>query len=90
MTELIQQVIAQIEKLPPDGQYAIAYWLLTQLQDEEKSLVVDISDSWDKQDRSDVTDFSLQYVDSTDSTLLMLADIDRRSTSLATVLSGSK
>ncbi len=63
MTELLQQVIAQIEKLPLDRQDAITAWLLSQLQDEEKNFVFDISDSWDEQDRSDVTNFSLQYAD---------------------------
>ena len=64
MTELLQQVIAQIEKLPLDRQDAIAAWLLAQLQDEEKSCVVDTSDRWTEQDRSDVTNFSVQYADS--------------------------
>ncbi|MGL5831943.1 MAG: hypothetical protein ACRC1Z_01775 [Waterburya sp.] len=36
MTELLQQAIAQIEKLPPEQQDAIASRLLTELQDEHK------------------------------------------------------
>ena len=36
MTELLQQAIAQIEKLPPDQQDAIAARFLAELQDEQK------------------------------------------------------
>ncbi|MBW4465458.1 MAG: hypothetical protein KME07_08455 [Pegethrix bostrychoides GSE-TBD4-15B] len=36
MTELLQQVIAQIQKLPPDQQDAIAARFLAELQDEQK------------------------------------------------------
>lgn len=36
MTELLRQVIAQIEKLPPDQQDAIATRFLAELQDEQK------------------------------------------------------
>lgn len=36
MTELLQQAIAKIEKLPPDQQDAIATRFLAELQDEEK------------------------------------------------------
>jgi len=36
MTELLQQVIAQIEKLPPDQQDAIAARFLAEVQDEQK------------------------------------------------------
>jgi hypothetical protein len=36
MTELLQQAIAQLEKLPPDRQDAIAARLLAELQDEQK------------------------------------------------------
>ncbi len=36
MTEALQQVIAEIEKLPADVQDAIAAWLLAELQDEKK------------------------------------------------------
>jgi hypothetical protein len=64
MTELLQQVIAQIEKLPLDRQDAIAAWLLAELQDEKNVTVIDTSDCWTEQDRSDITDFSLQYADS--------------------------
>ena len=63
MTEMLQQVIAQIEKLPLDRQDAIANWLLGQLQDEQNSCVVDTSNCWNDQDRSDITNFSLQCAD---------------------------
>ncbi len=63
MTELLQYVIAQIEQLPLDRQDAIAAWFLAQLQDEQNTCVMDISDRWIEQDRSDITDFSLQYAD---------------------------
>jgi hypothetical protein len=36
MTKLLQQVIAQIEKLPPDKQDEIASRLLAELQEEER------------------------------------------------------
>lgn len=36
MTELLRQVIAQIEKLPPNQQDAIAARFLAELQDEQK------------------------------------------------------
>ena len=36
MTELLRQAIAQIEKLSPDQQDAIAARLLAELQDEQK------------------------------------------------------
>lgn len=36
MTELLQQVIAQIEKLPLDRQDAIAAICMAELQDEQK------------------------------------------------------
>jgi hypothetical protein len=36
MTELLQEAIAQLEKLPPDQQDAIAVRLLAELQDEQK------------------------------------------------------
>jgi hypothetical protein len=61
MTELLQQVIAQIEKLPLDRQDAIAAWLLVQVQNEQNSGVIDKSDRWTEEDRSNVTNFSLQY-----------------------------
>ena len=64
MTELLQQVIAQIEKLPLDRQDAITSWLLVKLQEERNSSVIDTSDEWTEQDRSDVIDFSLQYAKS--------------------------
>jgi hypothetical protein len=51
MTELLQQAIAQIEKLSDNRQNAIAAWFLAQLQDEEKSCVIDTSDGWTEQDR---------------------------------------
>ena len=36
MTELLQQAIAEIKKLPPEQQDAIAYRFLEELQDEQK------------------------------------------------------
>lgn len=36
MTELLRQAIAQIEKLPPEQQDAIAARFLAELQDEQK------------------------------------------------------
>lgn len=36
MTELLQQAIAEIEKLPPEQQDAIASRFLEELQDEQK------------------------------------------------------
>ena len=36
MTELLRQLIAQIEKLPPNQQDAIAARFLAELQDEQK------------------------------------------------------
>jgi hypothetical protein len=62
MTELLQQVIAQIEKLPLDRQDAIAEWFLVQLKNEQNSCVIDASDHWTQQDRLDAIDFSLQHV----------------------------
>jgi hypothetical protein len=64
MTELLQQVIATIEQLPLDRQDAIAARLLAKLQDEQNVTEIDISDRWNEQDRSDITDFSLQCADS--------------------------
>jgi hypothetical protein len=64
MTELLQQVIAQIEKLPLDRQDAFAAWLLAELQDEKNVTAIETSDDWTEQDRSDITDFSLQCADS--------------------------
>jgi hypothetical protein len=40
MTELLQQAIAQIQKLSPDQQDAIAARLLAELQDKQKWVVV--------------------------------------------------
>jgi hypothetical protein len=51
MTELLRQVIAQIEQMPLDRQDAIAAWFLVQLQDEQNSPVLDTSDRWTEQDR---------------------------------------
>jgi hypothetical protein len=64
MTELLRQAIAQIEKLPADRQDAVAAWFLAELQDEQNVSTIETSDDWNEEDRSDVTDFSLQYVDS--------------------------
>jgi hypothetical protein len=72
MTELLRQAIllqrgfanAQIEKLPAERQDAIAAWLIAQVKAEQNSFLIDTSDSWTEQDRSDVTNFSVQYADS--------------------------
>jgi len=50
MTELLQQAIAQIQKLPPDQQDAIASRLLAELQDEQKwetRFAATTDDQWD-------------------------------------------
>jgi hypothetical protein len=65
MTELLRQAIAQIEKLPAVRQDEIAAWFLAQLQDEQNTYVIDTSDRWIEQDRSDIIGFSLQYTDAT-------------------------
>ncbi|MCA2686639.1 MAG: hypothetical protein ACK544_02115 [Microcystis sp.] len=51
MTELLQQAIAQIQKLPPDQQDAIAARFLAELQDEEKwetRFAATTDDQWDQ------------------------------------------
>jgi hypothetical protein len=51
MTELLQQAIAQIQKLPPDQQDAIASRLLAELQDEQKweaRFAATTDDQWDQ------------------------------------------
>ncbi len=51
MTELLQQAIAQIQKLPPDQQDAIASRFLAELQDEQKweaRFAVTTDDQWDQ------------------------------------------
>lgn len=51
MTELLRQAIAQIEKLPPDQQDAIAARFLAELQDEQKwetSFAATSDDQWDQ------------------------------------------
>ncbi len=51
MTELLRQAIAQIEKLPPDQQDAIATRFLAELQDEQKwetSFAATTDDQWDQ------------------------------------------
>ena len=51
MTELLQQAIAQIEKLPPDQQDAIAARFLAELQDEQKwenRFALTTDDQWDQ------------------------------------------
>lgn len=51
MTELLRQVIAQIEKLPPDQQDAIAARFLAELQDEQKwetRFSATTDDQWDQ------------------------------------------
>ncbi|NMG60626.1 hypothetical protein E1H12_19450 [Geitlerinema sp. P-1104] len=51
MTELLQQAIAQIQKLPPDQQDAIAARFLAELQDEqqwETRFATTTDDQWDQ------------------------------------------
>jgi ferritin len=51
MTELLQQAITQIQKLPPAQQDAIAYKFLAELQDEQKwevAFAATINDQWDQ------------------------------------------
>jgi hypothetical protein len=51
MTELLQQVIAQIQQLPPDQQDAIASRFLAELQDErqwESRFAATTDDQWDQ------------------------------------------
>jgi hypothetical protein len=51
MTKLLQQVIAQIEKLPPDKQDEIASRLLAELQEEEKwdtRFAATTDEQWDR------------------------------------------
>lgn len=51
MTELLQQVIAEIEKLPPAQQDVIASRLLAELQDEHKwetRLAATTDEQWDQ------------------------------------------
>ncbi|NEQ68305.1 MAG: hypothetical protein F6K21_22950 [Symploca sp. SIO2D2] len=51
MTELLQQAIAQIQKLPSDQQDAIASRLLAELQDEQKweaRFAATTDDQWDQ------------------------------------------
>jgi hypothetical protein len=64
MTEFLRQAISQIEKLPAERQDNIAAWLIAQAKAEQNSYLIDTSDSWTEQDRSDVTNFSVQYADS--------------------------
>lgn len=51
MTELLRQVVAEIEKLPAEQQDAIATRLLAELKDEqawEKSFAATSDKQWDK------------------------------------------
>ena len=51
MTELLQKAIAQIQKLPPDQQDAIAARFLAELQDEQKwetRFAATTDDQWDR------------------------------------------
>lgn len=51
MTELLQQAIAEIEKLPADQQDAIAARFLAELQDEQKwktRFAATTDDQWDR------------------------------------------
>jgi hypothetical protein len=51
MTELLQQAIAQIQKLPPDQQDAIAARLLAELRDEQRweaRFAATTDDQWDQ------------------------------------------
>lgn len=50
MTELLQQAIAQIQKLPPDQAWSIAARFLAELQDEQKwetRFAATTDDQWD-------------------------------------------
>jgi len=51
MTKLLEEAIAQIEKLPPDQQDAIAPQFLAELQDEQKwetRFTATTDDQWDQ------------------------------------------
>jgi hypothetical protein len=51
MTELLQQVISEIQKLPADQQDAIASRLMTELKDEQKwteQFESTTDDQWDR------------------------------------------
>jgi hypothetical protein len=51
MTELLREAIAQIEKLPPEQQDAIAARFLAELQDEQKwdiGFSATTDDQWDQ------------------------------------------
>jgi hypothetical protein len=51
MTKLLREAIAQIEKLPPDQQDAIAARFLAELQDEQKweaQFAATTDDQWDR------------------------------------------
>ncbi len=51
MTKLLQQVIAQIQQLPPEQQDAIASRFLAELQDEqewESRFTTTTDDQWDR------------------------------------------
>lgn len=51
MTDLLQQAIAEIQKLPPDRQNAIAAQLLAELQDEkqwEAQFAATTDEQWDR------------------------------------------
>jgi len=51
MTKLLREAIAQIEKLPPDQQDAIAARFLAELQDEQKwetQFAATTDDQWDQ------------------------------------------
>jgi hypothetical protein len=51
MTELLQQAIAQIQKLPPARQDAIAAQVLAELQDEQKwenRFAATTDEQWDR------------------------------------------
>lgn len=51
MTKLLQEAIAQIEKLPPEQQDAIASRFLAELQDEQKwetQFAATTDDQWDQ------------------------------------------
>lgn len=64
MTELLQQLIAQLENLPIEQQDEIAARLVAELQDEKNVSEIGTSDRWTEEDRVDITDFSSQYADS--------------------------
>jgi hypothetical protein len=64
MTQLLEQVIAQIKQLPETEQDIIARFILNTLETnlvEEDLSIIDESDTWTEEDQLYITSFSLQY-----------------------------